>query len=243
MKNLMTPIHIKILDWEATKFHLDLDEVIVPIHEAAVTTLQSVHYDGERAAQEAIRQADAAGDEAEWQLERDMAGVEKERALERERVIGWLALLHLAIVLEQKLNKLYEILELICLKQGKRATASRRKQRTGRDKNWFSTLADKYRQYDVSLERHQKFSFIDELVFACNAVKHSAGKPGESYRRAYPDSRFVEKELIVFSNKDFKDSIASLTEFVEWAVREIEERREGKISLGPLQRPRPRPRN
>lgn len=232
-------MHIKLLDWEATQFDLDLKEVIVPIHEAAVTSLQAVHYDGERAGQEAIRQADAAGDEGEWQLERDLAKVEKERAKERERVIGWLALVHLAIVLEQKLNNLYEFLEQISLKQGRCATALRGKQRTGRDKNWFSKLADKYQQYDLNLDSHPKFSLIDELVLASNAIKHSAGKPGENYRRAFPDWRFVDGEHICFSNQDFKDSVDSLREFVEWVVREIKHRRDGQIPLGPLQQPRP----
>jgi len=235
----MTPIRMELLDWEATQFDFDLKEVIVPIHEVAVTTLQAVHYDGERAAQEAIRQAGVAGDEGGWQLELDMARVEKERAIERERVIGWLALLHLAIVLEQKLNKLYGFLEQISLKQGRRATALRGKQRTGPDRNWFSKLADKFQQYDVNLESHKKFSLIDELVFASNAVKHSAGKQGENYDRVYPQSRFVDKKLIVFSNKDFKDSVHSLKEFVEWVVREIKHRRDGQISLGLLQQPRP----
>jgi hypothetical protein len=235
----MTSIRIELLDWEATQFYFDLKEVIVPIHEVAVTTLQAVHYDGERAAQEAIRQAGVAGDEGGWQLELDMARVEKERAIERERVIGWLALLHLAIVLEQKLNKLYGFLEQISLKQGRRATTLPRNRRARGEKNWLRKLAEKYKQYDVNLDSHPAFSLIDELVFACNAVKHSAGKPEENYRRAYPDLRFVDGDLIVFSNKDFKDAVDALREFVEWVVRELKQRRDGQMPAGPLQRPRP----
>ncbi|MBZ5670189.1 MAG: hypothetical protein LAO04_10720 [Acidobacteriia bacterium] len=232
-------MRIDLLDWEATQFDLDLNEVIVPIHEAAVTSLQAVHYDGERAAQEAIREADAAGNEGESQLEWDLAKVEIGRAKERERVIGWLALVHLAIVLELKLNNLYDFLERISLEQGRRATALRGNRRTRSEKNWLRKLSDKYHLYGVHLESHPKFSFIDELVFACNAVKHSAGKPGGNYRRAYPDWRFVDGELVVFSNRDFKDSVDSLREFVEWVVRELKHRRDGQIPVGPLQRPRP----
>lgn len=240
---LMGSMHIDLLDWEATQFELDLDEVIVPIHEAAVTSLQAVHYDGERAAQEAIRQADTAGDEGEWQLEHDMAKVEKERAIERERVIGWLALLHLGIVLELKLNNLYEFLERISLKQARRATALRRNRRTRSDKHWLRKLSDRYQQYDVNLDSHPKYSLIDEMVFACNAVKHSAGKPGENYRRAYPNRRFVDGEHICLSNKDFKESVDSLRDFVEWVVRELKHRRDGRVPDSPLQRPRPRLRD
>jgi len=231
-------MRVDLLEWEATQFDLDLKELIVPIHEAAVTSLQAVHYDGERAAQEAIREADAAGDEGEWQLERDLAKLEKERAIERERVIGWLALVHLAIVLELRLNNLYDFLERISLEPGRRATALRGNRRTRSEKNWLRKLSDKYQQYGVNLDSHPKFSFIDEVVFACNAVKHSGGKPGENYRRAYPDWRFVDGEHICFSNKDFKDSVDSLREFVEWVVRELKYRRDGQIPVGPLQRPR-----
>jgi len=236
----MSTIHIDLFDWEATQFDLDLNEVIVPIHEAAVTTLQAVHYDGERAAQEAIRQADAAGDEGQWQLQRDMANVEKERAIERERVIGWLALLHLGIVLELKLNNIYDFLESVSLEQGRRATALPRNRRARGEKHWLRKLSDRYQQYGVNLDSHPKFSLIDEMVFACNAVKHSAGKPGENYRRAYyPDWRFVDGEHICFSNKDFKESVDLLRDFVEWLVRELKHRRDGQTPVGPLQRPRP----
>jgi hypothetical protein len=233
-------MHIDLLDWEATQFALDLKELIVPIHEAAVTSLQAVHYDGEHAAQEAIRQAGAAGDEGEWQLEQDMAKVEKERAIERERVIGWLALVHLGIVLELKLNNLYDFLERMSLQQGRRATALRRNRRTRSEKHWLRKLSDRYQQYDVNLDSHPKYSLIDEMVFACNAVKHSDGKPGENYRKAYPDWRFVDGEYICFSNKDFKESLDSLRNFVEWVVRELKYRRDGERSVGQLQRPRPR---
>jgi hypothetical protein len=235
----MSIFHIKLLDWEATQFDLDLKEVIVPIHKAAVTSLQGVHYDGELALQEAILEAEAAGDEGQWQLEQDMAKVEKKRAIEREQVIGWLALLHLGIVLELKLNKLYDLLEGISLEQGRRAIPMRGNRRTRSERHWLRKLSDRYQQYGVSLGTHPKFSLIDEMVFACNAVKHSAGKPGENYRNAHPDCRFVDEELIVFSNKDFKDLVDSLREFVEWVVREIKHRRDGQIPVGPLQRPRP----
>lgn len=250
----MTLMRIDLLDWEATQFELDLIEVIVPIHEAAVTSLQAIHYDGEGVAQEQIREADAAADEGESQLARDMANEEEKRARERERVIGWLVLLHMGIVLELKLRKLYDLLEKIFSKEGRRATAVGGNRGTRSEKNWLRKLSDKYRRYGVQLESHPKFNFIDELVFACNAVKHNSGKLGESYLKAFPKPRFVQSkdegpepkyvhrkdEHIVFSIRDFRDSVESLREFVEWVVREIKHRRDGQKPVGPLQQPRPR---
>jgi hypothetical protein len=77
-------------------------------------------------------------------------------------------------------------------------------------------------------------------VLAGSSVKHAAGKPTESYRKAFSRQRFVDGEGIVFSNQDFKESIESLREFVEWVVREIKQRRDGKEFVGPLQQPRPK---
>jgi hypothetical protein len=116
-------MHTDLLDWEATQFELDLREVIVPIHEAAITSLQAVHYDAEAASQEQARDAEAAGDECGWDLARNMASEEEKRARERERVIGWLVLLHMGIVLELKLRRLYELLEAISLKRGVQPTS------------------------------------------------------------------------------------------------------------------------
>ena len=236
----MSPMHIDLLDWEATQFELDLNEVIVPIHKAALTSLQAIHYDSEGMGQEQIREADAAADECESQLARDMANEEEKRARERERVVGWLVLLHMGIVLELRLRELYDILEAISLKQGRIATAVHGSRRARGEKTWLRKLLDKYQRYGVRLDTHPKFNFIDELMFACNAVKHTAGKTGETYRKAFRNPRFVDGEDILFSNRDFKDSIESLRDFVEWVVREIKHRRDGQKPAGPLQQPRPR---
>ena|ERR1017187_1647138 len=65
--------HLDPLDWESTYFDLDLDEVIVPIHEVAVTGLLKIHSDAEGIAQEGIRAAEVAEHEDEHQFARDLA--------------------------------------------------------------------------------------------------------------------------------------------------------------------------
>jgi len=236
----MATMRMDLLDWEATQFGLDLDEVIVPTHEAAITSLHAVHYDVEGTSHEQVREAEAAGDEGEWQLALNMAGEEEKRARERERIVGWLVLLHMGIVLELKLRKLYEILRTISLKQGT-PPARTQGQKRGRGGNtWFRNLLAEYGRFGVNLDSHRVFNFVDEMVFACNSVKHNAGKPTEAYRKFFPHQRFTDGEGIVFSNLDFREAVGSLKEFVEAVVREIKQRRDGKKPVGPLQRPRPR---
>jgi len=234
--------HIDRLDWEATYFELDLDEVIVPIHEAAVTRLHEIHSDAEHAAREEIRGAELADDEAEHQFALDLAKEEKKRAQERERVVGWLALVDLVMVFRLKVNKLLKMVTRIADARGIRQ-ASGTEQRGNKSRRrtvWLFPLADKYRRFGIDLKSNPAFTVIHELVLARNDVEHEGGTLGQIYHEYFPNPRFSDGETIVFSNQDFRESVKLLKEYVDWIVREVRQFRDGEKPLGPLQKPRPR---
>lgn len=235
------PFHVDTLDWEATYFDLDLDEVIVPIHEAAVTRLHEIHSDAEGNAQEEIRAAEVAEQEDEHQFAQDLAKEEEKRAREREQVVGWLALVDLVMVFHLKLGRLLEVLTRIADVRGIAPTMDIARRGSQKGKNgWLLSLSDEYRKLGIDLTSNSAFKVIQELVLARNDVEHNGGKLGKSYHVLFPDPKFSNGETIVFSNQDFGESAKLLKEYVEWIVRELKHLRDNEEPLGPLQRPRPR---
>jgi hypothetical protein len=236
--------HIDVLDWESTYFDLDLDEVLVPIHEAAITRLHEIHSGAERGAQEDIRVAEAAEHEDECQFARDLAREEGKRAREREQVVGWLALVDLVMVFHLKIGRLIGVLTRIAELRGIAPTlnCARRSRPEAGKGGWLLKLSDQYRRLGIDLESNPAFRVIQELVLARNDVEHNGGKLGQNYHRLFPNPRFSdgEKKTIVFSNQDFGESVRLLKEYVEWIVRELKHLRDGEKPLGPLQQPRPR---
>jgi hypothetical protein len=236
------PFHIDLLSWESTYFDLDLDEVIVPIHEAAVTRLHEIHSDAELKAQEEIRAAEMAEHEDEHQFSRDMANEEEKRAREREQVVGWLALMDLVMVFHLKLRRLLEVLTRIAEAPGMAQALDnpQRGKKEGEKPGWLFSLSDQYRRLGIDLASKPEFTVIQELVLARNDVEHNGGKLGTSYQRLFPHPKFSNGETIVFSNQDFGESVKLLKEYVRWIVCELKHLQDGEKPLDPLQRPRPR---
>jgi hypothetical protein len=236
------PFPIDTLDWQSTYFDLDLDEVIVPIHEAAVTRLHEIHSDAERRAQEGIRAAEVAEHADERQFAQDLANAEENRAREREQVVGWLALVDLVMVFHLKLARLFQVLTRIAEMRGIVPTpdVERRGRQKGEKTSWLLSLSHQYRRLGIDLTSNPAFTAIQELVLARNEVEHNGGKLGQSYHQLFPNPRFSDGETIVFSNQDFGESVKLLKGYIEWIVREVKQVRDGEKPLGPLQRPRPR---
>jgi hypothetical protein len=223
------------LAWEYEEFKTQLEEVALPFHEAAIIELQKIHSEKEEALQQSIREAELEDDESEWQLQHDYARIEKERAKERERVSGWLALVYLVSLLHFKLDKLKSILD---------ETHPPEKKYEG--KSWLDKTINEYqRRFRVNLEEFREFGSVRELVLARNAVEHNGGRPTEDYLRL-PQPRFLEKierveflnlreqDVIVFPNQHFRETLRMLDEFVDWVVRELIFVRGGKRPVGPL---------
>jgi hypothetical protein len=221
------------LRWEYEEFKVQLDEILVPFHEAAITELQNFHSAKEEEFQEAIRNAES--DEGEWQLQRDYARVEKARAGERERLTGWLALVYLVSLLHFTLNRLKSVVDSVYPPRGKY-----------KGKSWLERLTNEYQgRFGIDLKSHHDFPFIRELVLARNAVEHNGGKPTEDYLEICRPRflqrlekveffRLKEEQVIVFSNRDFKESVQLTDKYVDWVVRELIRVREGQRPTGPL---------
>lgn len=221
------------LRWEYEEFKVQLDEILVPFHEAAITELQNFHSAKEEEFQKAIRNAES--DEGEWQLQRDYARLEETRAGERERLTGWLALGYLVSLLHFTLTRLKSALDSVHPPRGKY-----------KGKSWLERLANEYeRRFGIDLKSHDDFPFIRELVLARNAVEHNGGKPTEDYleicRPKFLQNlekieffRLKEEQVIVFSNRDFKESVQLTDKYLEWVVRELIRVRDGQRPTGPL---------
>jgi hypothetical protein len=228
-------VRFEPLAWEYEEFKFQLDQVLRPFHEAAIVELQKIHSQREKELQEAMREADQVGDEGEWQLQRDYARLEEETAKERERLSGWLVLVYLVILLNSKLDRLKSFLD--------RSHPPKAKY-TG--KSWLEKMKNEYRaRFGIDFQGHPQFPLIQEVVIARNAVVHNAGKPTREYL-ALPKRRFLEKitkvdfvnlkeqEVIVLSNRDFKEILMVLDEFMDWLVRELRCVRDGRRPVGPL---------
>jgi len=220
---------------EYEEFKTQLEEVALPVHEAAIIELQKIHSEKEEALQQSIREAELEDDESEWQMQHDYARIEKARAKERERVSGWLALVYLVSLLHFTLDKLKSILD---------ETHPPEKKYEG--KSWLDKTINEYqRRFRVNLEDYREFGSVRELVLARNAVEHNGGRPTEDYLRL-PQPRFLERterveflclreqDIIVFSNQHFRETLRMLDEFVDWVVRELIFLRGGKRPVGPL---------
>jgi hypothetical protein len=223
------------LAWEYEEFKMQLDQVLVPFHEAAIIELQKIHSEKEEALREAMSEPAKLGDEGEWQLQRDYQRLEGQIAKERERLSGWLALVYLVIILDLKLEKLKSLLDESRPPTGKY-----------QGKSQLERTIDEYqKRFDIHLESHPNFPFIRELVLARNAVVHNAGKPTNDYLKL-PNPHFLDKiekvefvhltelHLIVFSNQHFKESLRHLEEFMDWLVRALIYVRSGHRPVGPL---------
>lgn len=223
------------LAWEYEEFKTQLEEIVLPFHEAAIMELQKIHSEKEEELHQLIHQAELEGDESEWQFQHDYAREEEKRAKERERVSGWLALVYLVSLLHFKLDKLKSILDEPYPPEKKY-----------KGKSWLDRAINEYqKRFRVNLENYPRFESIRELVLARNAVEHNAGRATKDYRRL-PQPRLLEKiesveflslreqDVIVFSNLHFKESLRILDEFVDWVVRELILVRRGKRPVGPL---------
>jgi hypothetical protein len=221
------------LRWEYEEFKVQLHEILVPFHEAAVTELQNFHSAKEEEIQEAIRNAES--DEGEWQLQRDYARLEKTRAGERERLTGWLALGYLVSLLHFTLNRLKSALDSVYPPRGKY-----------KGKSWLERLTNEYQgRFGIDLTSHHDFLYVRELVLARNAVEHNGGQPTEDYLEVCRPRflrklekveffRLTEERVIVFSNRDFKESVQLVDKYMDWVVRELIRVHEGEIPTGPL---------
>lgn len=224
------------LAWEYEEFKTQLDEVVVPFHEALIIELQKIHSEKESALQKLIHEAEVEDDEAEWQLQHDYSKLEKERAKERERVSGWLALVYLVSLLHFTLDKVKSVLD---------RTHPPDERYNG--KSWLDRIINEYqKRFGLNLEDFREFALVRELVVARNAVEHNAGGPTTDYL-GLPQRRLLiekiqrveflnlrEQEVIAFSNQGFKESLRILDEFVDWIVRELIRLRDGKRPDGPL---------
>jgi len=214
------------LAYEASEFNSELDDVTAQIHEAATIRLQETYHELLSAADKCVREAEALDDHAEWDVARQLRQLEERRAIERERVVGWLALIFIVILLDLKLKKLKARLDMTHPARG-----------PYRGKGWLDKLTDEYRErFGIDLRSNgTAFSFIEELVLARNSVVHNGGKPSKEYLREFTKPRLVDEQgAILFSNKHFKEAVQVLKDYVDWLVRELIYICRGERVAGPL---------
>ena len=198
-----------------------------------ITELQNFHSAKEEEFQEAI--CNAESDEAEWQLQRDYARLEKTRAEERERLTGWLALGYLVSLLHFMLIRLKSTLD-----------SAYPPEATYKGNSWLERLTNEYQaRFGIDLKSHHDFPSVRELVLARNAVEHNGGKPTDDFLEICGPRflqklekveffRLKEEQVIVFSNRDFKESVQLINKYVDWVVRELIRVKEGQRPTGPL---------
>jgi hypothetical protein len=214
---------------EYVEFESALDKVLAPFHEIAVVGLQGKGFEEDETIKELFSQAETTEErlhDEEWERK-----LNKEVTQDRERLVGWLTLVDLVMLVELKLHTLKSYFD-----------KSHPPNKGGyKGKSALSRLAVEYeKRFGIKLDDNQEFGLVKELVLARNAVMHNGGKPTNEYRTG----RFVGKfrswkhrdkqDVIVFSNQDFKDSLGTLKQFMDWLVRELMVLRYGDRPEGAL---------
>ena len=209
-----------LLAREYEEFERDIQDVAGTFHEVAIVGLYEVGAAEAAEVDEQRRTAETEMDIADAELE---ANFKLETAKDRERTVGWLALIYLVILVEQRVRKLKS-----------RFDKSHPPKEKYPGKSTLEKLVNEFRdRFRINLEAHAAFEDWSDLVLARNEVVHHSGRPRDKYRKH--TTRFIHTEqfmggpedLIVFSNSDFKESAEKMKGFVDWVVRQLIRVRDG----------------
>jgi hypothetical protein len=195
---------------EASDFRMDLDELVVPLHETARKGLAPLHKERVRRATEDLL---ATGQEQDAQQASQLEGWEEERAEERYRILGCLMISYLVLMLMAKLRDLKSHFD-----------KSRPPDARYEGKSHLDRLVNEYKQrLGVDLEASPiDFGRVRELVLARNSVMHNDGWPDEEYKAHFPEQRYIDDiGKINVSDQHFAEDLDHLKKFVGWLVNQL----------------------